>query len=79
MISSVIHTMIATQNKESGFKVVLTLHGGVYFFDDRIHFLLLGNHVSAEAQSGSDQTLKASNHTSWDQIYDQYDQARDNA
>ncbi len=54
MISSVIHTMITTQNEESGLKVVLTLHSGVYFFDNRIHFLLLGNHMWAEAQSGND-------------------------
>lgn len=46
--------MIAAQNKESGFEMVLTLHGGVYFSDDRIHFLLLGDHVWAEAQSGDD-------------------------
>jgi hypothetical protein len=58
MISGVIHAMIATQNKESGFKVILTLHSGVYFVDDRIHFLLLGNHVPTEAQLDNDYILR---------------------
>ena len=48
MIPSVVHAMIAAQDKERGVEMFLRLNCSVYLFDNAIHLRLLRNHVRTE-------------------------------